>query len=313
MKAFLRDKGALVAVPAIVLIAALFWLRTPSENKRAATSYAEMEGVLQAGPLPSEGKPDAQGNAAEGTDKGTAHAAEAPVSPLDKFPQWNLGGMQRGPAARGSRRGTGKDRSFRTGGHPVGGSAQADAGESVEGSARKGKARQGRKTSWQAKTSAAHLIVAVSTNAATGSSQESQASAPSSIPTRASTPEKPDADAVREVYEGDPSRYPLDAEASSGKITMRVLGVVRSRWGYILKLSVVNRGTEDFFIQGLRVRGGVDIADSTTYFRLFVEPGRTREGYVLFNAPSAGKPAYLALKEDRENGRALEAKVQYPF
>lgn len=130
-------------------------------------------------------------------------------------------------------------------------------------------------------------------------------------PAAVSAPET--ADSVSARYENDLSKYPLDKSAAQGTIVLRLQGLSRSSSRYILKVAVTNRGDDDFFVRDLVVRDGRDILAAKSYIRLFVEPGRTREGFVVFDKPRTGADVHVALKEDREKGRAVELPVPYPF
>jgi|CXWL01.1.fsa_nt_gi hypothetical protein len=121
------------------------------------------------------------------------------------------------------------------------------------------------------------------------------------------------ADNVADEYEGNAAKYPLDGEAAREPVTLRLRGVSRATERYILKVAVLNRGREDFFIKELAIRDGQEILETRFFMRLFVEPGRTREGYVVFEKPRNGANIQVALKEDREKGRVLELAVPYPF
>jgi hypothetical protein len=118
---------------------------------------------------------------------------------------------------------------------------------------------------------------------------------------------------VGEIYENDPSKYALDASAARGSIVLRLRGLSRSGGRYILKVSVTNRGGDDFFVREFALRDGKEIIGSKSLVRLFVEPGRTREGFVVFEKPRTGAAVHVALKEDREKGRVVELPVPYPF
>jgi hypothetical protein len=120
-------------------------------------------------------------------------------------------------------------------------------------------------------------------------------------------------DSVGEAYESDPAKYSLEASAAQGPISVRLRGLSRSDGRYILKVSVTNRSGDDFFVRELSLRDGSEVIDSKSLVRLFVEPGRTREGFVVFEKPRAGAAVYVALKEDREKGRTVELAVPYPF
>ena len=132
-------------------------------------------------------------------------------------------------------------------------------------------------------------------------------------PVAAASPAPETADSVGEIYENDPAKYSLDAGASQGSISLRLRGLSRSGGRYILKVAVTNRGGDDFFLREFVLRDGRDIIGSKSLVRLFVEPGRTREGFVVFEKPRTGAAVHVELKEDRENGRGVELPVPYPF
>lgn len=120
-------------------------------------------------------------------------------------------------------------------------------------------------------------------------------------------------DAVRDWFAGDAARYALDQSAAADGVTLALKGV--SRWNNrgILKVSVDNGLREDLFLKEAAVYAGAEPLPSRSFLRLFVEPGRVREGYVVFDWPRPGSAVKIVLKEDRENGRALQAPVRYPF
>ena len=120
-------------------------------------------------------------------------------------------------------------------------------------------------------------------------------------------------DNVADEYEGNAAKYPLDGESVREPVTLRLRGLSRSAGRFILKVAVSNHGREDFFVKELSIRDGQEILESRFFMRLFVEPGRTREGYVVFSKPRNGASINVALKEDRENGRSLDVAVRYPF
>lgn len=132
-------------------------------------------------------------------------------------------------------------------------------------------------------------------------------------PALAAIPAPETADSVGETYENDPAKYSLDASAAQGSIILRLRGLSRSGGRYILKVSVTNRGGDDFFVREFALRDGKEIIGSKSLVRLFVEPGRTREGFVVFEKPRTGAAVHVALKEDREKGRVVELLVPYPF
>lgn len=118
---------------------------------------------------------------------------------------------------------------------------------------------------------------------------------------------------VSDRFENDLSKYSLDRSAAQGPITFRLLGLSRNSGRYVLKVAVTNRSDDDFFVRDFVLRDGRDILAAKSYFRLFVEPGRTREGFVVFDRPRNGADVHIALKEDREKGRVVEMPVPYPF
>lgn len=134
--------------------------------------------------------------------------------------------------------------------------------------------------------------------------------APAAAPARSATET---ADFVAESYENDPAKYPMDRSAAQGPIGLNLCGLSRQKNRYILKVVVANRADEDFFVKELSVRDGRTSLTAKSFFRLFVEPGRSREGFVVFDAPHGGADVHVALKEDREKGRVVELSVPYSF
>ncbi len=132
-------------------------------------------------------------------------------------------------------------------------------------------------------------------------------------PPQAATPAPETLDSVGDAYERDPAKYSLNASGAQGTIVLRLRGLSRSDGRCILKVSVTNRGGEDFFVRELALRSGQDVIGSKSFVRLFVEPGRTREGFVVFEKPRTGAAVHVALKEDKEKGRVVELAVPYPF
>lgn len=132
-------------------------------------------------------------------------------------------------------------------------------------------------------------------------------------PPPAATPAPETTESMGEIYENDPAKYSLDASAAQGSIVLRLRGLSRSGGRYILKVSVTNRGGDDFFVREFSLRDGQEVVGSKSLIRLFVEPGRTREGFVVFEKPRTGAAVHVALKEDREKGRVVELPVPYPF
>ncbi len=138
-----------------------------------------------------------------------------------------------------------------------------------------------------------------------------------SVSTAAAPPRPVDpwgsAQKASDAYENDASRYPLDVRAESGGVALRLRGLSRKDARFILKISVTNRGNEDFFVRDVAISAGRDPLDSRAFVRLFVEPGRTREGFVVFERPRPGAVVHVALKEDGVKGRVVVLAVPYPF
>ena len=120
------------------------------------------------------------------------------------------------------------------------------------------------------------------------------------------------ADLIRDAFEAEPSKLLLDTKASGDKVLLRLVGICRWQGHYIVKVSVTNQTAADFFIKELSAYAGPEFITLKSYFRLFVEPGRTREGHIVFD-PQPGAKVKVTLKEDREKGRVIEAPVPYPF
>ncbi|MBI4060994.1 MAG: hypothetical protein HY403_06135 [Elusimicrobia bacterium] len=119
-------------------------------------------------------------------------------------------------------------------------------------------------------------------------------------------------EALRDAFEADPSKFPLDAKVWADGVHLRLAGLCRLNGRYILKATVTNRSGADFFVKEFGAYNGEDVISVRSHIRLFVEPGRTRDGYLLFTPP-AGAQVKIKLKEDREKGRVLEVPVRYPF
>lgn len=150
-----------------------------------------------------------------------------------------------------------------------------------------------------------------STTAVSTSTVTSKPEAAVSVPVTA--PASETADVVSERYENDSAKYSLDTTAAQGSVALRLQGLSRDGGRYLLKVAVTNRGGDDFFVREFTLRDGHEIIGSKSFIRLFVEPGRTREGFVVFEKPRTGAAVYVALKEDREKGRVIELPVPYPF
>ncbi len=119
-------------------------------------------------------------------------------------------------------------------------------------------------------------------------------------------------DMIRDAFEAELSKFPLDDKTANAKVLLRLEGLCRWQGHFILKVAVENQTGSDFFVKELSAYDGSAFVTLKSYFRLLVEPGRTRVGYVLFDA-APGEKVKLTLKEDRENGRVLEVPVRYPF
>lgn len=125
-------------------------------------------------------------------------------------------------------------------------------------------------------------------------------------------PEDYTADLIRDAFEGCDSKFPLDAKSAAGGVLVRLQGLCRWQGHFIVKVAAGNQSGSDFFIKKLDAYDGTELITVKSYFRLLVEPERTREGFVVFDA-RPGAQVKIALKEDRENGRALQLPIRYPF
>ncbi|MBI3289499.1 MAG: hypothetical protein HYZ74_08285 [Elusimicrobia bacterium] len=160
-----------------------------------------------------------------------------------------------------------------------------------------------------AAASAAAAAAAAAAVAASSAAVKLEAHAP----TAAATPAPETSDSVGDLYDNDTAKYSLDTSASQGSIVLRLRGLSRSASRYVLKVAVTNRGGDDFFVREFVLRDGQEVIGSKSLVRLFVEPGRTREGFVVFEKPRTGAAVHVALKEDKEKGRVVELAVPYPF
>ncbi|MDE2141197.1 MAG: hypothetical protein KGJ84_02130 [Elusimicrobia bacterium] len=116
-----------------------------------------------------------------------------------------------------------------------------------------------------------------------------------------------------DAYESDPALYPLEKTARVDGISLTLEGLERREGISVLKVGVANATDADFFIKDFTVRGGATVLGSRSLFRILVEPGRVREGYVVFQKPQTGAAVQLALKEDGGKGRVIKTSVPYRF
>lgn len=174
-------------------------------------------------------------------------------------------------------------------------------------SLRRAPSKEERPRTKAAKTAAAKSQAAIAAVAASTAAVRPEPSRPAAVPAAETF------DMVSDQYENEPAKYALDASASEGPIRLQLRGISRTGSRFILKVTVTNHGGEDFFVRDFTLRDGQDVIGSKSFIRLFVEPGRTREGFVVFEKPRAGAVVHVALKEDREKGRVVKMPVAYPF
>lgn len=272
---FKENAPMLMLVLASVILMVTFGLPVGSERRRFQTRYQALSGFVGAFEL----RPSSSAASAS-TPVEPPHSAEAAPAPVTV-------GSQRGKA-RPSRR------NRRT---------KPEAG-----------LRDAPSHRWP------HLVAAQTPSAIAPSIEKSSVTlssstitekiAPVAAPAKSATET---ADFVAESYENDPAKYPMDRGAAQGPIALSLCGLSRQKNRYILKVVVTNRADEDFFVKELSVRDGRTSLAAKSFFRLFVEPGRAREGFVVFDAPHSGADVHVALKEDREKGRVVELSVPYSF
>jgi hypothetical protein len=118
---------------------------------------------------------------------------------------------------------------------------------------------------------------------------------------------------VADRYESDESKYPLDRSVTNTGVTLSLIGLERPEKAFVLKIAVANASTADFFVKGFSITSADQYLGSHAIFRLMVEAGRTREGYVMFSRPQAGAAVHIKLQEDGGKGRALDIAIPYPF
>jgi len=118
---------------------------------------------------------------------------------------------------------------------------------------------------------------------------------------------------VEDKYETDASRFALSEEASSGNVSLEFLGIEKRATFYVLKVAINNDSDADFFIDDFKVLNGNVALESRAIFRVLVEAGNAREGYLLFRPPLTGKSVKVVLKEDGGKGRRLALALSLPF
>lgn len=207
----------------------------------------------------------------------------------------------------------------REGAAPPASSPEPLAAGRVSGSGAPRPAKGRRKHRGKGAAALADIGVATSTRTAVPQPDQTPPAGPSPLdglpqaaPRPPAVPVDDSPEALREMFEADPSKFPLDAKAWAEGVFLRLAGLCKVKSGYIVKVAVTNRSSADFFIQELGAYNGEDMVSVRSHIRLFVEPGRTRDGYVVV-APPPGAQVKIKLKEDREKGRVLEVPVRYPF
>jgi hypothetical protein len=118
---------------------------------------------------------------------------------------------------------------------------------------------------------------------------------------------------VADRYEADESKYRLDRIATNAGVTLSLIGLERVEKAFVLKVAVANTSAVDFFVKGFVITATDQELGSHAIFRLMVESGRTREGYVMFSKPQTGAVVHIKLQEDGGKGRAFDTAIPYPF
>lgn len=125
-------------------------------------------------------------------------------------------------------------------------------------------------------------------------------------------PELSTLEKVQDWFEPQGHKFILDQTASLRGITLRLVALCWMPRKFVVKVSVVNESQEDFFIKNIMAKE--NSRETGEYFiRLFVESGKTIDGYMVFNRPLSGGKVDVVLKEDRAAGRVLSAPLEYPF
>ncbi|MDE2491543.1 MAG: hypothetical protein KGM24_11895 [Elusimicrobia bacterium] len=136
-----------------------------------------------------------------------------------------------------------------------------------------------------------------------------------SPPARPAAPAAPQDtwDSVSDLFDADPAVYPLAKTAVTGGVALRLVGLSRHKRRCILKVEISNESPDDFFVRSLSVSDGRGDLEPESFVRLFIEAGRSRDAFVVFDVPPKGAQIHAALKEDKEKGRTIALTVPYPF
>jgi len=118
---------------------------------------------------------------------------------------------------------------------------------------------------------------------------------------------------VMDYYETDQSKFALSQETSSENVSLRFLGIEKRQGFYVLKVAVDNSSDSDFFIDHFAVLNNGVPLESRTLFRVLVEAGNAREGYLLFKPPLKGMSVHIVLEEDGGKSRRLSLPLALPF
>lgn len=148
--------------------------------------------------------------------------------------------------------------------------------------------------------------------AAPNRAEEPEARPAATPPTPAAPPDYT-LESIAQKFENDPSKYPLDRIRKLNGIALGLVAMGRLDRLSVLKVSVANETETDFFVKGFSIQAGSAVLGSRSLFRILVEPGRMRVGYVLFEKPPSGACVKIKLKEDGGKGLAVEMPVPYPF
>ncbi|MFH2201788.1 MAG: hypothetical protein ABIJ96_01600 [Elusimicrobiota bacterium] len=123
----------------------------------------------------------------------------------------------------------------------------------------------------------------------------------------------PTPDEIRDVFETDLSKFPLNDQVRADGVTLKIGGISRWNKGYIVKVEVTNEASTDFFIKESAVSSATGRLVAPAFPRHFVEKGKRQEGYIAFPRPETGARLQIEITGEGEKLRTLSAPVKFPF
>lgn len=114
-------------------------------------------------------------------------------------------------------------------------------------------------------------------------------------------------------FEKDPSKYILKEYAENHDLILRLIALENLEKMIVLKVAVENKSKADFFVKGFEAWNGGHRLEERSLFKILVEAGKTREGYVLIGKPRKGAGISVKLLEEGGEKRVLDLPVNCPL